>query len=98
MLPITHQRVFHIPHSLATLAAIAALITALSWNPVDDAEPAEMRAAGETSVISAGQAASAAPEQVSESAEPPARVDCRSCAGTGLSNLLPLVLPGMSTR
>lgn len=96
MLPITHQRVFHIPHSLATLAAIAALVTALTWDRADDGTDAvELRAAGESSVLSAG----ATTETVSEKAEQSAgSVECHRCSGSGLSNLLPLVLPGVSTR
>jgi hypothetical protein len=100
MLPITQHRVFHISNSLATVAAIAAVMTALIWNNIDDAEMAgDLKAAKEAAVLSANRAdTDPADEDDSQAAAKPANVDCRQCAGTGLSGLLPLVFPGSSLR
>jgi len=100
MLPITQHRVFHIPHSLATIAAIAAVITALNWNRVDESETTgDLQTAKDTASFSAGQAEIEGSEtEDSQAARKAADVACRHCGGTGLSGLLPLVLPGASTR
>jgi len=98
MLPITKHRVFHIPHSLATLAAIAAVMTALSWDRPDRiAQTGEARPAAEQAMIAGGSDA-AGPEPTPDAPEESGVSDCSRCTGGGLSGLLPLVLPGASTR
>jgi len=86
MLPITNQRVVHVPHSLATLAALVALILALSW---------DTDGAGRLGSAAEGDAAApvTAPQTVSERRE--AEHDRE---GGTVSLLLPLVLPGGSSR
>lgn len=100
MLPITNHRVIHIPHSLATLAAIAAVVTALSWDRSDPGAGREsVQTATEHGVI-ASRADTAGRETVQDTGRQ-ARDESGSgdCAcGGGLSNLLPLVLPGAPHR
>ena len=100
MLPITQHRVFHIPHSLATIAAIAAVITALNWSAADEAGMGgELQATKDTATLPTGQAEADLPDaDDSKPAREAASVECRYCAGSGLSGLLPLVLPGAPSR
>lgn len=99
MLPITQHRVFHIPNSLATIAAIAAVITALSLGTADDPDMAgDLQSAKESATFSAGHADSDLPENDGKAARKAAEVQCRSCGDSGLSGLLPLVLPGNAAR
>lgn len=93
MLPITHHRAFHVPHSLATVAAIAALVTALSWQP---GKP-EITAQGDTEAAESSEIAVHSEPAPSESAAKPRRGGGQA-PGTALSDLLPLVLPGSPTR
>lgn len=93
MLPITNQRAFHIPHSIATVAAIVGLITALSWD-VSGNEAS----GGDVAGISIDHVASIP----AQDADP--TVEAHEPAGQGgrerepgvLSGLLPLVLPSIS--
>lgn len=92
MLPITNHRGIHIPHSLATAAAIIALVTALGWDASDS----------DSTVMEASRAPV---EQIasleSRDAETPDGPTSTTGAGAGgrdnesgiLSGLLPLVLP-----
>lgn len=93
MLPITNHRAFQIPHSLATVAAIVALVTAVGWN-----------ASGSESIGSAvesgalDQFTSTAPQDAPPPAETPGptRTGGADCEPGVLSGLLPLVLPSIS--
>lgn len=93
MLPITNHKAFHIPHSLATAAAIVALVTALGWNASDSAS-AGPNAAGSTldQVTSVASRDAKAPGDTP--ASPPAAGT--ECEPGVLSGLLPLVLPSIS--
>ena len=92
MLPITNHRTVHVPHSLATLAAIAALVTALGWNSVE----------GGSSTAEAPDPAREMQASLHETAtgdEEAGRASAGGSAeraGAGLSGLLPLVLPSVT--
>ena len=92
MLPITNHRGFHVPHSLATAAAIVALVTALSWD-FSDSEANALSDAGALEPVAT------ATSQVAESQDrppAPARAGGTKCEPGALSGLLPLVLPSIS--
>jgi hypothetical protein len=93
MLPITNQRAFHIPHSIATVAAIVGLITALSWDVSGD-EAGEFGASG----VSLDQATSVSAQETEPSGEAPAPVRAAGVESEPgvFSGLLPLVLPSIS--
>lgn len=91
MLPITNHRTIHVPHSLATLAAIVALITALGWNSIDGRRPA---ADASESAHEVRTAIRGTPTDDGESRGGAAR-DHADRNGSGLSGLLPLVLPSV---
>lgn len=100
MLPVTSHKSFHIPHSLATAAAIAALITALGWETSGDDSTRI-----ETSPIAATRAeAGMTPPQrtqhESATEDATARTGRGKCAGgcdrDSFSELLPLALPSLS--
>lgn len=91
MLPITNQRVIHVPHSLATLAAIVALVTALSWE--SDPAHADRTAAMPARPTPVEHAPEAPTEATGTSARAGAGEEARSVSG-----LLPLVLPSVTGR
>lgn len=93
MLPITNHRTIHVPHSLATLAAIVALITALGWNSVDGGRPT-----ADASGPAAGEAHTTVRGTATDDAESGGRAsqDRPDGNGSGLSGLLPLVLPSVT--
>lgn len=91
MLPITNQRVIHVPHSLATLAAIVALITALSWT--SDPADADRTAATPDRPAPVEHAPKAPAEAGGTTARAGAGDEARSVSG-----LLPLVLPSVTGR
>jgi hypothetical protein len=91
MLPITSRRVIHVPHSLATLAAILALVTAMGWD----------FASSDIDRTAASPAPAGTLEQASEPVAKTGDRTDRSDPGTGqrsVSGLLPLVLPSLSGR
>ncbi len=93
MLPITNHRGFHIPHSLATAAAIVALVTALSWD-ASERSRAELDSAGATH-----DQVTTASQDGDEAADEPvrtARAGRTDHTPGALSGLLPLVLPSIS--
>jgi hypothetical protein len=97
MLPITNHRVIHVPHSLATLAAIVALITAIGWK--SSAPDPERTAATPAQTVGVERSADSAADSATESAANAAR----PASGSGeqrpsVSGLLPLVLPSISGR
>lgn len=99
MLPVTRHKGFHIPHSLATLAAIVAVITATSWEASrDDA----VMARSSSTVAAPVDAAQTAEEKSDEEAPHSVRTSAPSCKRTcerdSLSELLPLVLPSILPR
>lgn len=92
MLPITKRRVIHVPHSLATLAAIVALVTAMGWNAASS-DFADRTATSPR--------AAASPERTADSAtEPVTDADSASPGDRrpSVSGLLPLVLPSVPGR
>ena len=97
MLPITNQRAFHIPHSLATVAAIVATIVALatplgwdeSGNPIADTDVGGSALDQVTSSSSLDADTPADPQK-------PASTGGADCEPGVLSGLLPLVLPSIS--
>lgn len=93
MLPITNQRAFHIPHSIATAAAIVGLIAALSWD-VSGNEAARPDAAGAT----LDHVASLSAQEPESGGEAPssARSGGPEAEPGVFSGLLPLVLPSIS--
>ena len=100
MLPVTPHKTFHVPHSLAMLAALVALITAIGWaTSGDNIDIAGSSSAPETPI-------DAAPEQLEQQpgdgAGRSARAgvaQCeRSCDRDAPAELLPLVLPSLSRR
>jgi|GEM_PF-1964558 len=93
MLPITNQRAFQIPHSIATVAAIAGLITALSWDVSGD-EASGLSTAG----VSLDQTAPGSVQETEPAGETPAppRVGGAETESGAFSGLLPLVLPSIS--
>lgn len=109
MLPVTAHKSFHIPHTLATLAAIVALITAMGWETSGD-DIADLRASSARETRT--EAAQAPAQQESRKAKRSVRVDTsadisadtsadtsnceRTCDRHSLYELLPLVLPGPS--
>ncbi|HKL53327.1 MAG TPA: hypothetical protein VJ902_05165 [Wenzhouxiangellaceae bacterium] len=93
MLPITNQRSFHIPHSIATAAAIVGLITALSW----DVSGNEVSGSS-TEGVSLDQATSISAQEEKRAGEAPvpARAGGAETEPGVFSGLLPLVLPSIS--
>lgn len=93
MLPITNQRAFHIPHSIATAAAIIGLIAALTWD-VSDNESTRPDAAG----ISLDHVTSISTQEAESPGEvpSPARPGATDAEPGAFSGLLPLVLPSVS--
>ncbi|HMB38640.1 MAG TPA: hypothetical protein VKO85_06145 [Wenzhouxiangellaceae bacterium] len=91
MLPITNQRPFHIPHSIATIAAIVGLITALSWDVSGDKTS---RLSTADVYLEEAIPVSAQEAEVSGQAPAPARVG--GTEPNTFSGLLPLVLPSIS--
>lgn len=93
MLPITNQRAIHVPHSIATAAAIIGLIAALSWdvsyNEADRPDAAGI-ALDHVASISAQE-----PEAPGETPSPQRSGASEGEPGT-FSGLLPLVLPSIS--
>jgi len=93
MLPITNHRSFHVPHSLATAAAIVALVTAIGWN-ASGSESTDVERAAD----SLGRMTSTTVEHVEPAADP--AVSAGSGSGDAdsgvLSGLLPLVLPNLA--
>ncbi len=97
MLPITRHKSFQIPHSLATCAAIIALIAAMSWETsADDISTVRASSADESRI----EAAQAQEQQSTDKPERSVRAsaaECdQTCNGNSLSKLLPLVLPSLS--
>jgi len=94
MLPVTRHKSFHVPHSLATCAAIVALITAIGWQSSgDDISTVDASIENETRVDAAQSQAQNEPDKPERSVRASAS-DCkRTCDGDSLSELLPLVLP-----
>lgn len=93
MLPITNQRAFHIPHSIATAAAVIGLIASLSWD-VSDNDTAMPDAAG---VTLDHVTSMTAPKAESPGEAPsPTRTGATEAEPGGFSGLLPLVLPSIS--
>jgi hypothetical protein len=90
MLPITKRRVIHVPHSLATLAAIVALATALGWNAASS-DVGDRTAASPSGAAPAERAADTA-------SEPATSADSHRDRRPSVSGLLPLVLPSVSGR
>lgn len=95
MLPLTSHKSFQIPHSLATVAAIAALITALGWETSGDhADRIEASSHVAKRIGATGAQEDRAPEDTAAGTE---RGNCsRRCDRNSLSELLPLVLPSLS--
>jgi hypothetical protein len=90
MLPITKRRIIHVPHSLATLAAIVALATATGWNAAPS-DVVERTGASPAAAVSAERAADSA-------SEPATGTDSPGDRRPSVSGLLPLVLPSVSGR
>lgn len=93
MLPITNHRAFHIPHSIATAAAILGLVAALGWD-VSGPEVDEMNAAGDT-LERVGSIAAQDADTPEEAPAPRRAGGAETDPGT-FSGLLPLVLPSIS--
>ncbi|MBL36914.1 MAG: hypothetical protein CMP07_00740 [Xanthomonadales bacterium] len=93
MLPITNQRAVHIPHSIATAAAIIGLIAALSWD-VSGNEATRPDAAG----VALDHVASISAQEPEAPGEKPAqpRSGASDAEPGTFSGLLPLVLPSIS--
>lgn len=93
MLPITNRRGIHIPHSLATAAAIVALLTALGWD-------ASEQIGAEAPSAADGMEQITVTSQPDNDAQNEAAGGAHAGAGNGeagaLSGLLPLVLPSIS--
>ncbi|MBS3743516.1 MAG: hypothetical protein KGY48_04085 [Wenzhouxiangellaceae bacterium] len=100
MLPLTSHKSFQIPHSLATVAAIAALISALGWEASgNDSEQIEASSHVATQIGFAGAKERHAQEDraTDDPAAPAERENCpQGCGRNSLSELLPLVLPSLS--
>jgi len=99
MLPVTSHKSFHVPHSLATAAAIAALITALGWEDSGGDRPAV--APGPQAEVTGARIQRPGDEQPeNDDAAARARAGTESCEAAcdrnSLSELLPLVLPGLA--
>lgn len=92
MLPITNHRGFHIPHSLATAAAIVALVTALGW----DASGTEAAGVESTGALSRVSSVAPTEKDLADESAPAARPGRVDCEPGVLSGLLPLVLPSVS--
>lgn len=93
MLPITNRRGIHIPHSLATAAAIVALLTALTWDASERIGAEPQPTAGNVDLVApVGRQDS---DAQSESAGA-ARSGAKNGETGALSGLLPLVLPSIS--
>ncbi|HKL51929.1 MAG TPA: hypothetical protein VJ908_12250 [Wenzhouxiangellaceae bacterium] len=92
MLPITNHREFHIPHSLATAAAIIALVTAMGW----DASDPSAAQAGEMNGLQQIETVRSAEAEVPNDTPGAARAGNSGCEPGVLSGLLPLVLPSVS--
>lgn len=93
MLPITNHREFHIPHSIATAAAILGLIAALGWDVSGiDADPVES-ASGTLEQVNSITAQESEP---ADETPAPGRAVAGDCDPGVLSGLLPLVLPSIS--
>jgi len=93
MLPISKRRTIRVPHSLATVAAVLALVTAVGWEATVQNEPeTPAHATARDQVESTGQR-----DRETEDNRPPARrVSATDNNPGALSRLLPLVLPGTS--
>lgn len=92
MLPITNQRAFQIPHSIATAAAIIGLITALSW----DVSGNEVSGPSTEGALLDQAASSSAHETKPDGNRPaPTRVGGTETEPGAFSGLLPLVLPSI---
>ena len=92
MLPITHHRTLHVPHSLAVIAAALALVVAglcsMNRGPVLAGEPDAM-----PSVITASESAPTGSER-----HDPAAGRSGSSRSAPTSSLMPLFLPRGSHR
>ncbi|MEX0916423.1 MAG: hypothetical protein WD397_00185 [Wenzhouxiangellaceae bacterium] len=93
MLPITNRRGIHIPHSLATAAAIIALLTALSWDASERIGAETQPTAGSVDLVAPVSRQDS--DAQGESAEA-ARSGAKNGETGVLSGLLPLVLPNVS--
>jgi len=93
MLPVTNHKAFHIPHSLATAAAIVALVTALGWSASDNESNAAQAAGGPLDQVTSVATPDAKAPSDAPAASPTGGSDCEPDV---LSGLLPLVLPSVS--
>lgn len=93
MLPVTRQRARHIPHSVATTAAILGLITALGWDVSHTENNALHATRGPLDHNSLGIRRES--PSLKEAPEP-TRVGRGECDPDVLSGILPLVLPSLS--
>jgi len=89
MLPITHHKSFHIPHSLALVAAAVALVAALGWH-------ADQRAAEQAAPTADAISAAGTPEDAPDSEPAGQCLPHGHCADSGRGTaLFPLVLPDL---
>lgn len=93
MLPITTQRSFHIPHSLATAAALLGLVAAFSMDPSD---PKASRLSATNEALDHVGAVKAAQAEPATETQKPVPADANDYERGVFSGLLPLVLPGLS--
>lgn len=90
MLPVTNKKAFHIPHSIATAAAIAGLVVTLGW----DVSNIEIESGNGT--LDNGALVTSLGAEPSDEPPTPKRVSDRESDPGILSGLLPLVLPSIS--
>lgn len=95
MLPVTRHKLVHVPHSLATIAAVVGLVTAIALEtPGDDPVSASVSSTPRSGIDSAR--AQAEPDNAERSVRTSAS-ECKSaCERDSLAELLPLVLPRLS--
>lgn len=96
MLPITTRRSFHVPHTLAMVAALAALIAAFGWSADEgtpDAEHARVEQIIEADPESTDDAGRAHVDSGAAGSDSRPCSLVRGCVQDQPSILFPLVLP-----
>ncbi|MDT8448612.1 MAG: hypothetical protein RQ847_00425 [Wenzhouxiangellaceae bacterium] len=100
MLPITHHRIVHVPHGIALIAALVALIAALGWQKSEPVVPESQTAVSQLATAPAEQDQDRAgtanvPETPRVPQPAPHEPQPRGRGGNLISELIPLVLPGV---
>lgn len=109
MLPITHHRIVHVPHSVALIAALVALIAALGLQEPEPVAPDSETAVPQLATAPAEQdqdrigdrdraGTANVPERPRVPQSAPREPRPRARGGNLVSELIPLVLPGAADR